>query len=151
MRSPKRRLREIAFIDVPPIAKDIAFEAAEHADFILIPTRPAVLDAAAMDKTLKLIRAFAKPSAVVLTFCPTQGGREIGDTEAAVLQFGAALAPVRIHNRITYSRAQQTGQTAQEFEPDGKAAEEIRKLYAYTCMNVFTQTAEAEHVRRRTA
>ena len=142
---------EIAFIDAPPIAKDIAFEAAEHADFILIPTRPAVLDAAAMDKTLKLIRAFAKPSAVVLTFCPTQGGREIGDTEAAVLQLGAALAPIRIHNRITYSRAQQTGQTAQEFEPDGKAAEEIKQLYDYTCMNLFTQTTKAKHVRRRIA
>lgn len=139
---------EIVFIDAPPVAKDIAFEAAEHADFILIPTRPAVLDAAAMDKTLKLIRAFAKPSAVVLTFCPTQGGREIGDTEAAVRQLGATLAPVRIHNRITYSRAQQTGQVAQELEPDGKAAEEIRQLYAYTCMHVFTPAAEARHVRR---
>jgi chromosome partitioning protein len=142
---------EIAFIDAPPIAKDIAFEAAEHADFILIPTRPAVLDAEAMEKTLKLIRAFAKPSAVVLTFCPTQGGREIGDTAAAVLQFGATLAPIRIHNRITYSRAQQTGQTAQEFEPDGKAAEEIKQLYDYTCMNLFTQITEAKHVRRRIA
>lgn len=142
---------DLAIIDAPPVAKDIAFEAAEHADFILIPTRPAALDIAAMGKTLTLIRAFGKPSAVVLTFCPTQGGKEIADTEEAVQALGAALAPIRIHNRISYSRAQQTGHTAQEFEPDGKAAEEILRLYEYACMNVFTQTTEAKNVRRRTA
>jgi chromosome partitioning protein len=142
---------ELAIIDAPPVAKDIAFEAAEHADFILIPTRPAFLDAAAMDKTLKLIRTFGKPSAVVLTFCPTQGGKEITDTEEAVQAMGATLAPIRIHNRIPYSRAQQTGHTAQEFEPEGKAAEEIQRLYDYTCMNLFIQTIEAKNARRRSA
>jgi len=141
---------DLAVVDAPPIAKDIAFEAAEHADFILVPTRPAVLDVAAMDKTLKLIRTFSKPSAVVMTFCPTQGGREAGDLEAAVQELGAILAPVRIHNRVSYSRAQQTGQTAQEFEPEGKAAEEIKRLYEYTCMNLFTHTVEEPDVRRPT-
>src|SRR3954449_8458663 len=108
---------DLAVIDAPPFAKDIAFEAAQHADFILIPTRPAVLDVMAMTKTLELIRHYGKPSAVILTFCPIQG-RELADTEDAVRQLGATLVPVRIHNRVAFSRAQQTGQTAQEIEPD---------------------------------
>jgi len=137
---------DLAIIDAPPFAKDIAFEAAQHADFILIPTRPAVLDVMAMTKTLELVAHYGRPSAVVLTFCPIQG-REIADTEEAVKQLGASIAPVRIHNRVAYSRAQQTGLTAQEFEPDGKAAEEIKQLYAYTCMHLFTTTAETAHVR----
>lgn len=137
---------DLAIIDAPPFAKDIAFEAAQHADFILIPTRPAVLDVMAMTKTLELVAHYKRPSAVVLTFCPIQG-REIADTEAAVKQLGAAIAPVRIHNRVAYSRAQQTGLTAQEFEPDGKAAEEIKQLYAYTCMHLFSTTAEIAHDR----
>jgi chromosome partitioning protein len=135
---------DLAIIDAPPFAKDIAFEAAQAADFILIPTRPAVLDVMAMTKTLELVRHYAKPSAVVLTFCPTQG-RELADTEAAIAQLGAMLAPVRVHNRVAYSRAQQTGQTAQEFEPDGKAAEEIQQVYEFVCKHVYPSTVSADH------
>jgi len=135
---------DLAVIDAPPFAKDIAFEAAQHADFILIPTRPAVLDVMAMTKTLELIRHYGKPSAVILTFCPIQG-RELADTEDAVRQLGATLIPVRMHNRVAFSRAQQTGQTAQEIEPDGKAAEEIKRIYWYTCMHLFTQNTENHH------
>ena len=138
---------DLAIIDAPPFAKDIAFEAAQHADFILIPTRPAVLDVMAMTKTLELVGHYGKPSAVVLTFCPILG-REIADTETAVKQLGAALAPVRIHNRVAYSRAQQTGLTAQEFEADGKAAEEVKRLYEYTCMHLFTFQTEVPRARR---
>ncbi len=127
---------DLAIIDAPPFAKDIAFEAAQHAHFVLIPTRPAVLDVMAMTKTLELVRHYTKPAAVVLTFCPPQG-REVADTEEAVRQMGAVLCPVRVHNRVAYSRAQQTGLTAEELEPDGRAAEEIGKLYEFTCMHVF--------------
>ena len=136
---------DLAIIDAPPFAKDIAYEAAQQADFILIPTRPAILDVMAMTRTLELVRHYDRPAAVVLTFCPAQG-REIADTEEAVRQMGAVLAPVRIHNRVAYSRAQQTGLTAQELEPGGKAAEEIKRLYEYTCMHVFTQVTENDHV-----
>lgn len=137
---------ELAIVDAPPFAKDIAYEAAQVADFILIPTRPAVLDVKAMTKTLELVQHYNKPFAVVLTFCPSQG-KEITDTEDVIRQLGALLAPVRIHNRVAYSRAQQTGLTAQEFEPDGKAAEEILRLYEYTCMHLYNHQTEKNHVR----
>ena len=136
---------ELVVIDAPPVAKDIAFLAAEVADFILIPTKPAVLDVMAATETLKLIRRATeppKPSAVVMTFCPVQG-KEVPDTEAAIRQMGAELAPVRIHNRVAYSRAQQTGLTALEFEPNGKAADEIKRLYKFMCMRVFAHELEA--------
>jgi chromosome partitioning protein len=137
---------DLALIDAPPFAKDIAFEAANHADFILIPTRPAVLDVMAMTKTLDLVKHYGKPSAVVLTFCP-YSGRELSDTEHAIQQLGATLCPVRIGNRIAFSRAQQTGLAAQEYEPDGKAAEEINILYKYMCI----QMKEVKHDRTEKA
>ncbi len=140
----------LAIIDAPPFANDIAYEAAQHADFILIPTRPAVLDVMAMTRTLELVRHYNKPSAVVLTFCPIQG-REITDTEDTIAQMGATLAPVRVHNRVAYSRAQQTGLTAQEFEPGGKAADEIKRLYAYTCMHLYSKDREGTHVKKLAA
>ena len=127
---------DLAIIDTPPFAKDIAFEAAQQADFILVPTRPAVLDVMSMTKTIELVRHYGKPSAVVLTFCPTQG-REVSDTVSAVEQLGAQIAPVKIHTRVAYSRAQQTGLAAQEFEPDGKAAYEVQRLWKFVCMHLF--------------
>jgi chromosome partitioning protein len=133
---------DLAIIDAPPFAKDIAFEAAQHADFVLIPTKPAVLDLMAMTRTLELLRHYQKPSAVVMSFCPP-AGRELEDTVMTVMEFGATLCPVRIHSRVAYSRAQQTGQTAQEFEPQGKAAEEIAELYAYTCIQLRTDETGA--------
>ena len=130
---------DLAIIDAPPFAKDIAFEAAEHADYILIPTRPAVLDVMAITTTLDLVKHYKKPSSIVLTFCPSKG-KEIGDTEEAVAAMGAELAPVRIHNRIAYSRAQQTGLSAQELDPKGKAAMEIEALYRYVCMHLYAES-----------
>lgn len=127
---------DLAIIDTPPFAKDIAFEAAQHADYILVPTRPAVLDVMAMTKTLELVRHYGKPAAVVLTFCPPHG-KEVADTIDAVEQLGAQLAPVRMHTRVAYSRAQQTGLVAQEFEPDGKAAYEIQQLWKFVCMHLY--------------
>ena len=41
---------DLAIIDTPPFSKDIAYEAAQHADFVLLPTRPAVLDVMAMTR-----------------------------------------------------------------------------------------------------
>lgn len=136
----------LAIIDAPPFAKDIAFEAAQVADFVLIPTRPAVLDVMAMTKTLELVGHYSKPAAVILTFCPIQG-KEIADTESAVRELGAKLFPIRVHNRVAYSRAQQTGLTAQEFEPDGKAAEEISRLYDHTCIHLNISRREGRHVK----
>lgn len=127
---------DLAIIDTPPFAKDIAFEAAQQADFVLVPSRPAVLDVMAMTRTLDLVKHYGKPFSAVLTFCPPQG-RELDDTMAVIRQLGAEISPVRIGNRIAYSRAQQTGLAAQEIDPDGKAAQEIAELYAYVCMHLY--------------
>jgi hypothetical protein len=119
---------DLAIIDAPPFAKDIAFEAAQHADFILVPTRPAVLDVMAITKTLELLGHYNKPSAVVLTFCPVLG-REVADTEGAVKQLGADLAPIRIQfpRPAPGSRPRNSKLTAKP----------PRKLDNYTRMRVY--------------
>lgn len=127
---------DLAIIDTPPFSKDIAYEAAQHADFVLLPTRPAVLDVMAMSKTVELVKHYKHPFAAVLTFCPPQG-REIDDTIKVIQALGAEVCPVRIGNRIAYSRAQQSGLAAQELDPDGKAAQEVKDLYAYVCMHLY--------------
>ena len=126
---------DFCVVDTPPFSKDIAYEAAERADFVLIPTRPAVLDVMAMTKTLDLVKHYGRAHAVVLTFCPPSG-REVEDTVKVIDELAATLAPVRIGNRVAFSRAQQSGRSAQELEEGGKAAREIKDLYTYVCMNL---------------
>jgi chromosome partitioning protein len=127
---------DFVFIDTPPFAKDIAYDAAKLADFVLIPAKPAVLDIIAMTRTVDLIKAFSKRAAVVLTFCPPIG-KELEEAEEAVHQLNIELCPIRIGNRIAFSRAQQFGQTAQEYEAQGKAAQEIKNLYKYMCIHIM--------------
>lgn len=126
---------DLAIVDTPPLAKEIAFEAADRADFVLVPAKPAVLDIMAMTRTLELLRAIGTPSSVVLTFCPSFG-REIEEAEEAVRAMDVEICPVRIGSRIAYSRAQQTGLAAQELQPGSKAALEIQELYEYICIQL---------------
>jgi len=125
---------DLVLIDTPPFAKDIAYDAARLADFVLVPARPAVLDIIALTRTVDLIRAFGRRATVVLTFCPP-AGRELEEAREAVGQLGVGLCPVRIGSRIAFSRAQQSGRAAQEHEPRGKAAGEIGRLYRYMCIH----------------
>ena len=133
---------DLVIIDCPPVHKDIALDAAAPADFVLIPSKPDLFDIHSMTMTVNLLSRIAKPSAVVLTFCPP-AGPEVPGARAAVQDIGAQLCPVEIGLRKSYARAQQSGQTAQEFEPDGKAAEEISNLYKYTCIQLFSN--ESHH------
>jgi chromosome partitioning protein len=133
---------DLAIIDAPPFSKDIAYEAAQLSDFILIPTKPAILDVMSMTKTLELVSHYRKQAAVVLTFCPVQG-REVGDIEASIRKMGATVCPIRIHHRVAHPRAQQTGLTALELEPEGKAADELQRLYSYVCMNLWSVSRAA--------
>jgi chromosome partitioning protein len=142
---------DLAIIDTPPFSKDIGYEASQHADFVLVPSRPAVLDIMAMTRTLELLQQYQCPYGVVLTFCPPSG-REVDDTCEVITKLNAPLCPVRIGNRIAYSRAQQSGQAAQEIEPGGKAAQEIKQLYAYVCMNLYGKPEkEKQHGSKRIA
>ena len=60
---------------------------------------------------------------------PPGATRLIADARAAVAIYGLDVAPVAIQQRAAFGHALTAGQTAQEYEPGGKAAEEITELY----------------------
>ena len=51
--------------------------------------------------------------------------------KAITEQYGLPVAPIRLGDRVAYNRCLIAGETAQEYEPDGKAAEELMKLYKW--------------------
>nr|WP_314095424.1 ParA family protein [uncultured Shinella sp.] len=132
----RREGADLIILDCPPVHRDIASAALEVADMVLIPTRPEVLDIRATSQTVKYAQQINKRPAVVLTFCPSSG-TEAAEAREIVGKMGADLVPVEIHQRKAYSRAQIEGLTAQEFEPAGKAADEIARLYEYTNIALY--------------
>jgi chromosome partitioning protein len=120
---------DLVILDCPP-KHDAAIVAAEPADFVLIPTKPALFDIRSMRATLKLMQGIGKRCSVVLTFCPVVGS-QVAEARQLVQEIGAELAPVDMHQRVAYQRAQDDGRTPQEYEPDGKAADEVNRLYSY--------------------
>jgi chromosome partitioning protein len=131
---------ELVIIDGAAIARDVTFEAAKRADFVIVPTRTAVFDTMSMTHTLDVVREQGKPCAVVLTFVPPRG-QETADAIEAIAQLGAPVCPVTIGNRKAFFRAQASGQAVQEFEPGGAAADEIARLFEYTRIALYDEGA----------
>ncbi len=103
---------------------------------VLVPTRAEALDLRAMTQTVRLAQQIDKRPVVVLTFCPPTGV-ETEQARDIVGKLGADIAPVDIHLRKAFSRAQQEGYAAQEYEPNGKAAHEIQRLYDYSAIALY--------------
>lgn len=136
LKAAKEAGTEIAIIDGAAVARDVAFEAARAADFVLIPTKTAVFDTMSMMNTIEIVRQQNKAFSIVLTFVPPTG-QETGDAEQAAAEIKADICPIHIGNRKAYFRAQSEGLAVQEYEPGSKAAREIEKLYSYTCINLY--------------
>jgi len=122
---------DLALIDTAPHAESAALAAAKAADLILIPCRPGILDLRAIGTTADVAKIAGKPAFVVLNAMPPGATRLIADARAAVAVHGLDVAPVVIQQRAAFGHALTAGQTAQEFEPGGKAAEEIVELYRW--------------------
>ena len=123
---------DLVIIDTAPHADGIASEAANHADAILIPCRPSALDLDAIGASIRLARGVDKPAYVVINAAPVQGV-ETAETRAALAGAGVEIAPVVLHQRKAYAARMHEGRTAQEIEPHGKAAMEIRELILWLC------------------
>ena len=124
---------DLAIIDTPAVSKDTASAAIQLADFVLIPTKPAAFDLRSMLETIAQARALEKPYAIVLTLCPAHHGAELTTTMTRMAELHHEICPVLMHQYVAYPRAQKHGLSVQELDPTGKAAAEVKELYAYIC------------------
>jgi chromosome partitioning protein len=127
-------------IDTAPHSEAGALAAARAADLILIPCRPALLDLRAISASADIVQLAKKQqaAAIVINACPARGSLP-DEAESALGAYGLRIAPVRIGNRTAFVRALIEGLTAQEWEPEGKAAGEIAELYKWIRIQVGKQ------------
>lgn len=120
-------------IDTPPHADSAARAAVEAADLVLIPCRPSAFDLSAIQTSAKLVQLLRKPAFVVFTAGPPNAPRVYAEAGELVESYGVPPCPVLLPDRAAYRHASAEGRTVMEAEPHGKAAEEVRALYTWTC------------------
>lgn len=122
---------DLALIDSAPHAGDVALAAAEAADFILIPCRPGILDLRAIGATARIVKLAGKRGFVVLNAMPPNAPNVLADARAAVAVHGFEVAPFTLQQRAAFAHALTAGKTVHEYEPGGKATEEVSQLYQW--------------------
>lgn len=118
------------FIDTPGRDEPAVAAAIRLADFCLIPCRPTPADMKATPATIAVVRRLQKPAAFVLTQTPPRGFR-INEARAGLSVLGP-VAPMPVVARSAFQDAQGGGLAVAEFEPGGKAADEIDALWRWT-------------------
>lgn len=131
----------ISIVDTAPHSERDALAAARAADLILIPCRPAILDLRAMASTKELAELARTPALAVINAAPPRG--HLADEAAqAIRGYGIEVAPTTIAHRAAFVHSLTVGQTVVEYEPGGKAAEEIVALYERACQHANMPTVK---------
>ena len=120
----------LAIIDTAGTDTAATAIAMQVADLSLIPARPSMLDIEAAQPTISALLRLNRRFAFVLNQCPT--GRTTRPLDASnALNVLGALAHPTIAQRADHLDAIALGLGVTERDPKGKAAEEIRQLWAW--------------------
>ena len=125
----------LSIIDTAPHSESSALAAARSADIILIPCRPAILDLRAINNSIDLARIAGKKAFVLLNANPARGTLT-EEAKKAIADYKIEIAPVIIGQRSSFVHSLTAGLVAQEFDPSGKASQEISQLYEWICRQI---------------
>ena len=119
----------VIMIDTPGRDDPATTAAIRAADLCVVPCRPTPADMKATPPTAAAIKRLNKAAAFVLTQTPVRGFRT-NEARAGLGMLGM-VSPVVIVSRNTHQDAYGAGLGVTEFEPNGKAAEEIKELWSW--------------------
>jgi chromosome partitioning protein len=117
------------FVDTPGIDSPGTNSAIRVSDLCLIPCRPTPADLRGVAPTLAAIHRLEKDFAFVLNQTPPKSYR-VRDTAEGLKVLGM-LADVNIVMRNDHQDAIGSGQGVTEFNPEGAAADEVRRLWTW--------------------
>ena len=144
---------DLVVIDTAPRAEQAALAAAKAADLVLIPCRPAIYDLETVMTTVELVRLAQQhtPLLCVLNGVPPRGARQ-QQARDVLTDLGVPVCPASIGHRAAIDHAAALGLSAQEYEPNGKAASEISAVYSFTINLVNSSTLQGgtHHGQRQT-
>jgi chromosome partitioning protein len=130
---------ELIFIDCPAFVQPPTKEALKVADLALIPCRTTVQDLQFLTTTVDLAAEQQKPVAIVLNAVEPQI-REYQEAVTFIEKQGLALAPVYLSKAVAYHRAITAALGVTEYEPTGKAAQEVLSLLEWISRLLYLST-----------
>ena len=122
---------DLALIDTPPARSSEAPAAVECADLVLIPCTADIEAFEQIGRTARLARTTGKPALAVLNLVTPNSRSEAEAAQGVFETIGLTMAPVVLHRLKVHRDASRDGQTAQELEPDSKAAAEVEALWRH--------------------
>ncbi len=121
----------LAIIDTAGKSNEAAISAAKVANWVLTPIQPQIFDIETLQSVKEILALAGNPTAsVVINRAAVQGKRH-EETQEAAEAMGFNVAPVVMFQRTAHGDAGNIGLTAAEYEPKGKAAQEMAALYDY--------------------
>ncbi|MBC9176155.1 ParA family protein [Pseudoroseomonas ludipueritiae] len=121
---------DLVLIDTAPNADRTTMQVAQAADLVVSPCQPAQFDLDALTATLDLCLALKRPVVVVINAAPPrENSSVVADAISVVKEAGVEVSSAIISFRVAFRHCLASGNTAAEYEPGGKAAQEISKLY----------------------
>jgi chromosome partitioning protein len=127
LESAARLGAKMIVIDTAAHAEGILVSTIDSADLVLIPCRPTIVDLQYLAATVQLAGLRRKNAVVVLNAVQPRTNDRV-QAQGALSDMGMNMVAVSVSNLVAYARAITTGQGVTEFEPNGKAAAEMRAL-----------------------
>ena len=122
---------DFVLIDTPARSEQSALAAAKAADLVLVPCRPQAYDLETIPNTQQILALSGNtPALVILNAVPPRGNRH-DQAKNLLDRLGIPVCPHTIGARNAFGDSGTLGQTPQEYDPEGKGAEEIRQVYKY--------------------
>ena len=124
---------DLVIADTAPHSSQDAINCARLSDHVLIPTRPAILDLDAIGATTGIVIDEPCGTAIVLNACPPPNrfgeAHIVREAREALKDYGLPVCEVAVSQRAAFSHALIDGRAVSEFDPAGKAASEIDRLW----------------------
>ena len=134
---------DLVVIDTAPQSDNLAVQAASMADLVIITCKASVMDLRAIQSTIRLTDIAQVKPYVLLTQIEPQGTRS-AEAAQTLEKLNVSVLPHATTKRVAYMDSLIDGQTALEFEPGGKAADETMMMYHHVIMITSKQPSKAK-------
>jgi chromosome partitioning protein len=129
LRSAAQLGAKLIIIDTAAHAEGILVPSMDAVDLALIPCRPTILDLQHLSATIRLSDLRRRDHLVIFNAVNTRT-IDRDQAEGALTGMGVNFTRAGVSDLVAYARALTAGQGVTEFEPEGKAAAEMRLLLA---------------------
>lgn len=135
---------DIVILDTAPHSETTSLDAARASDLVLVPCKPSIMDLRAITKTIDLLKLVNVPAYAILNAVQHHSVAAAEEAASTIQHhLGMNVAPPMLGERVAFNRSLIAGLSAQETEPDSKAASEVSNLHKWVVETLAKTTSKA--------